>query len=249
MIELKEYNEVQFVSAKEIHKRLGQTDKNFNQWIKRVLLNTPFRDGLDFSLLKRESTGGRPATDYLLKEQTAISVIMMSGGKDAHKVRLEIAKAFFEKEKGVLMNADQVGAITDISFSMTLVSVQKESERRHYDYLNKPKDWYKYRAELLGYSTESLKTAMAKVNKKYKSQKKSLVYLNPIEVIRTGVIDLLMALGKNKEYALNVAEFAKVIAEKNNYHLQIWDDTKGNPLKLNSHSIDNRKETSKELNI
>lgn len=53
---------------------------------------------------------------------------------------------------------------------------------------------------------------------------------------------LLMALGKNKEYALNVAEFAKVIAEKNNYHLQIWDDTKENPLKLNQNSINRKKE-------
>ena len=85
---------------------------------------------------------------------------------------------------------------------------------------------------MLGYSTESLIEALEKINKKYHSQKKALMHLDKAEIIRTGVVDLLIALGRDKEYALNIAEFAKVIAEKNGYHLQIWDDTKANPLGL-----------------
>jgi len=44
---------------------------------------------------------------------------------------------------------------------------------------------------------------MRKVNKKHKSIKKSLIQLDSNELIRTGVIDFFMALGKNKEYATN----------------------------------------------
>ena len=239
-MELEDHKGIKYASAKSVHKALGQRDKNFNQWIKRVLLNTEFIQDLDFTLLKRESTGGRPMTDYLLKEQTAISVIMMSGGKNAHDIRLEVVKAFQQKQTGVLLNVDQVSALTDMVKAMTLVSAQKESERKHYNFLNRPKDWYNYRAELLGYSATSLKDAMIKVNKKYKSQKQALIHLDPSEIIRTGVVDLLIALGRGREYALNIAEFAKVIAEKNGYHLEIWNDTKPNPLKINESQINER---------
>ncbi len=82
---------------------------------------------------------------------------------------------------------------------------------------------------------------MIQVNKKYRNQKQALIHLDPSEIIRTGVVDLLIALGRGKEYALNIAEFAKVIAEKNGYHLEIWNDLKSNPLKINESQIKERK--------
>ena len=68
------------------------------------------------------------------------------------------------------------------------------------------------------------------------------MHIDSAEIIRTGVIDLLIALGRNEEYAINVAEFAKIIAEKNGYHKNIWDDTKPNPLGLGMKEIIERQE-------
>lgn len=241
MVELRENNGIKYASAKELHFRLGLNKSNFTQWIRRVLLNKPFIENIDFSYLAKKSTGGRPSIDYLLTEQTAISVIMISGGKKAHEIRNEVVEAFRQKKTGISLTVDQVTALTDIVKAMTLVSVQKNAENKHYNFLGRPKDWWKYRAELLGYSTESLKNALLSVGKKYKSQKQALIHIDPAEIIRTGVIDILIALGRDHEYSINIGEWAKAIAKSNGYHFQIWDDTKANPLGINKNVIEDRK--------
>ena len=231
-MELLEINGQKRASAKLIHEALGLDKTNFSQWIKRVLLNKPFIEDVDFSYLKTKSTGGRPSIDYLLSQTTAISVIMMSGGVKAHEIRLEVVKAFEEKQSGVSLSIEQVKALTEMVKAMTLVSVQNKAEKMHFNFYGKPRTWWTYRAELLGYSTESLKNALININKKYTSQKKALIHIDPSELIRTGVIDLLISLGRSEEYALNIGEWAKAISEVNGYYLQIWDDTKPNPLGL-----------------
>lgn len=231
MIELKEYNGKMYANAKFIHEKLGIT-KAFSTWFKTNTKRAMLISELDFIPLREESTGGRPSFDYLLTESASQDLCLISGGKNAKVIRDEIKKAFKEKQTGILLNVDQISALTDMVKAMTLVSVQKNAENKHYLALNKPKDWWQYRADLLGYSKDSLIEALEKINKQYHSTKTALMQLDKVEIIRTGVIDLLIALGRNKEYALNIAEFAKIIAEKNNYHLQIWDDTKPNPLGL-----------------
>ncbi len=240
MIELKEYKGKKLASAKELHRLLGM-NQQFSQWVKYNINKTLIEIEKDFYPILTKSTGGRPTTDYLLTRDSALGFIMVSGGKYAKSVRTEVLETFKQKQIGILLNVDQVSALTDMVKAMTLVSNQKDSERKHYNFLNRPKDWYNYRAELLGYSASSLREAMVQVNKKYKSQKQALIHLDPSEIIRTGVVDLLIALGRGREYALNIAEFAKVIAEKNGYHLQIWNDTKPNPLGINNEQTKERK--------
>ncbi len=146
MIELKDYKGKKLASAKDLYDLLGIV-KPFSQWvvanISRAMLSKS-----DFITLKLKSTGGRPFTDYLLSKESALSFIMLSGGKNAKQIRDEVIKAFKEKQTGILLNVDQVSALTDMVKAMTLVSTQKESERKHYNYLNRPKDWYNYRADL-----------------------------------------------------------------------------------------------------
>lgn len=243
MIELFEYKGEKYADARILHSIL-EIKKDFSTWA-RNNIDRAYLDNTDFYTFKGKSTGGRPLTEYWLKKDAALAFIMISGGKNAKQVRFEVIKAFQEKQSGILLNVDQVSALTDMVKAMTLISNQVEAESKHYNYLNKPKDWWKYRAELLGYSKETLIEALKQINKRYKNQRQALVNLDPVELIRTGVIDLLIALGRNPEYALNVAEFAKVIAEKNNYHLQIWDDRKPNPLGLNSEWIEMRKKLLK----
>jgi len=231
MVELKDYKGKMYASAKDLHFALGIKD-NISTWFNRNAKRAIFEQDKDFIAFKQESTGGRPSYDYLLTKESALTLIALSSGKYAKEIRLQLIKAFEEKQTGILLNADQVAALTDMVKAMTLVSVQKKAENKHYIAMNKPDDWWKYRAKLLGYSKESLIDALNQINVRYQNQKQALIHLDKAEIIRTGVIDLLIALGRNREYALNVAEFAKIIAEKNGYHLQIWDDTKPNPLGL-----------------
>jgi hypothetical protein len=73
---------------------------------------------------------------------------------------------------------------------------------------------------------------MRQVNKKHHSIRKSLIQLDSNELIRTGVIDFMMCMGKTREYAINVGNLCKSIAEKTKLGNIIWDDTKENPLGL-----------------
>jgi phage anti-repressor protein len=246
MIELKDFNGKRFASAISIYEFL-EVKKKFAHWVKTALKNAKSKEGLDFVPYKLQSSGGRPVVEYLLTEKTAIRIVLQSRMEKSIQLEEIIVNAFKEKQTGFLLSADQVSALTDVVKAMTLVSIQKKAETKHYFALNKPKDWWQYRANLLGYSKESLIEALEKINKGYHSMKAALIKIDPAEIIRTGVIDLLIALGRDREYALNVAEFAKMIAEKNGYHLQIWDDTKPNPLGLNKAIINERKQLKTNL--
>jgi phage anti-repressor protein len=240
MVQLKEYNGKMYASAKELHNELGIKD-NVSTWFNRNCKRAIFENEKDFIALKQESTGGRPSLDYLLTKESALTLVALSSGQYAKNVRLEIIKAFEEKQTGISLNVDQISALTDIVKAVTLVSNQKLCEGKHYYFYNQPETWWDYRAGILGYSKESLKEKLSELNIAYKSQKQALIHIQPSEIIRTSVIDLLISLGKGVEYALNVANFAKVIAEKNGYDRQIWDDTKPNPLGINKSTIEERK--------
>jgi phage anti-repressor protein len=241
MIELKELNGKMYASAKELHKELGIKD-NISTWFNRNVKRAILESDKDFIASKQQSTGGRPTFDYLLTKESALTLIALSSGQFAKEVRLSLIKAFEEKQTGITLNVDQVSALTDIVKAVTLVSNQKLCEGKHYYFFNQPEKWWDYRAGILGYSKESLKEKLKELNIAYKSQKQALIHIQPSEIIRTAVIDLLISLGKGIEYALNVANFAKVIAEKNGYDRQIWDDTKPNPLGLNKEVINKRKQ-------
>lgn len=238
MIELIEKNGIKVCSARNLHELL-EVSSQFSTWISRGIENAWLIENVDYFITKNVKNvdnqyyAGRNTNDYHLTKDAALSIIVMSRVKKAKAIRTEIVKAFEQKQTGLLLNADQVAALTDVVKAMTLVSIQKQVENKHFNLFNKPKEWWKYRADLLGYSPESLKTALQQINKAYKSQKQALIHIDPSEIIRTGVIDLLIALGRDKEYALNVAEFAKIIAQKTGFCYKIWDDTKPNPLGLN----------------
>ena len=240
MIELKEYNGLKLADARSIHSNLG-IKFAFSTWIKSNIESALLDENKDFFRSTKESTGGRPSIEYLLTRDAALSIIAMSRGQKAKDVRLLLIEAYKEKTIGINLNVDEVTALTDMVKAMTLVSIQKNAEKKHFYYYNKPAQWWNYRAELLGYSKESLIKALQKVNKKYKNTRIALMKLDPSELIRAGVIDLLISLGRDREYAVNIGEWAKAIAKSNNYHLQIWDDTKPNPLGLNQGIINERK--------
>lgn len=227
------------ISAKELHSDLG-IKKAFSTWIKQSIERAELEKEKDFTTFKEESTGGRPIIDYLLVRDAALTVIMMSGGEFASKLRKEVIELFNQHDAGLAFTAQQIEALMDLSKAMTLISIQKEVEKKHFGMYNDKYTWYQYRAALLGYGTNDVIEAMRKVNKKHHSMRASLIQLDANELIRVGVIDFMVAMGKTEEYAINTGNLCKSMAEKMKLGNIIWDDTKENPLKINQSEISDR---------
>jgi phage anti-repressor protein len=224
------------ISSKELYAELG-IKRDFSTWIKQSIERADLEENKDFTPIKGESTGGRPTIDYLLVRDAALTVIMMSGGQYASQLRKTVIELYNQHNTGLAFNVHQIEALIDLSKAMTLVSIQKHVEKKHFTLYNHPETWWDYRAGLLGYSKNSLIEAMREVNKKHHSIKTSLIQLDADELIRTGVIDLMCAIGKTNEYAVNVGNLCKSIASKMKLRNMIWDDTAENPLKLNQSEI------------
>jgi phage anti-repressor protein len=228
------------ISAKDLYLELG-IKRPYSLWIKESIQRADLVDSKDFISFMKESTGGRPSMDYLLVRDAALTVIMMSGGKNASSLRKTVIELYNQHDTGLAFTSFQIEVLMDLSKSMTLVSIQKEVQTKHFDLYNNNNNWWEYRAGILGYSKESLIEAMKLINKKHKSIRESLIKLDGNELIRTGVIDLMIALGKTEEYAINVGNLCKSMASKMELANIIWDDTKPNPLGLNSKEVEERK--------
>ena len=227
------------ISAKELYSELG-IKRDYSNWIKQSIERAELEVNEDFTTFKAESTGGRPTIDYLLVRDAALTVIMMSGGQFASRLRKNVIELYNQHDIGLAFTAQQIEALMDLSRAMTLVSIQKEVEKKHFAIYNDKYTWYQYRAALLGYGTNDVIEAMQKVNKKHHSIRASLVQLDANELIRTGVIDFMVAMGKTNEYATNVGNLCKLMASKMKLGNIIWDDTKENPLKINQSEISER---------
>lgn len=227
------------LSAKDLHKELGMK-KAFSTWIKTSIERAYLEIGKDFSPRREESTGGRPSIDYLLTKDSAIQIIIMSGGQFAKKLRDKVVELYNQHDTGLAFTSSQIEALMDLSKAMTLISIQKEVEGKHFAIYNDKYSWHEYRASLLGYDTKDVIRAMQQVNKKHRERRASLMQLDAVELIRVGVIDFMKAMGKTDEYATNVGGLCKSMASKMELGNIIWDDTIDNPLKLNQAEITER---------
>lgn len=236
------------ISARELYLELG-IKRDYSTWIKQSIERADLEANKDFTPFKGESTGGRPTIDYLLVRDAALSVIMMSGGQFASKLRKTVIELYNQHDAGLAFTAQQIEALMDLSKAMTLVSIQKEVEKKHFAMYNDKYTWYQYRAALLGYSTNDVIEAMQKVNKKHHSIRASLIKLDANELIRTGVIDFMIAMGKSSEYASNAGSLCKSMAMKMKLGNIIWDDTKDNPLKINQSEILERHNNYKDVKL
>lgn len=228
-----------FISSKELHAELG-IRRDYSNWIKNSIQRAELEKDKDFTPKKVKSTGGRSGIDYLLTEDASIAVTMMSGGARAGQFRKLLINLFNKHKTGLAYTQEQLLALMDLSKAITLVSIQKEVERRHFNIYNDKYTWYQYRAGLLGYSTEDVIEAMKKVNKQHHSIRTSLVKLDANELIRVGVIDFMKVLGKTDEFAKNIGDTCKEIAKRMKLGNIIWDDIKENPLKINKSEINER---------
>lgn len=233
-------NEKGQVNAKDIYSFVD-VKTPFHKWVKKCIEYADLIEGKDFWTEKSESSGGRKPIEFYFNIDSCKEVCIISATSKAKELRRWLIGLSNQHESGLAFTAPQIEALIDLSKAMTLVSIQKEVEKKHFSLYNQPETWWNYRAGLLGYSKNSLIEAMQTVNKKRTSIRASLMILDSNELIRTGVIDLMLVMGKSIEYSTNAGNLCKSIASKMKLGNIIWDDTAENPLKLNQSEISDRK--------
>lgn len=229
------------VTASNLHKSLGLPDRhymvNVTKWLQDVF---EFKDGIrkpeamrDYARRKVKDT---PVVhDYYLSIELAKLITLNSNSKE----KMKYARWLFSLEEkvanGDLITKEQVMAVIELTKAMGLVSCQESAEREHlktYKSRNGglPSNWWKYRTGVLGYSLKELKQKLERKGKptKGKNGRQVLFQTDKYEMVRTGIIDLFMAMGKSEQYARNLGDLAKEIAKE--LKLEIMDDRNGGSL-------------------
>ncbi|MEZ0484322.1 antA/AntB antirepressor family protein [Fibrella aquatica] len=152
-----------------------------------------------------------------------IAVIQRSPqGKALREHLIELERKLTE---GVLLTREQILALIDITKVMGFFSVQAYLETEHHDLFvlaNKSDNWWSYRALLFGFGKAELKEMVEALGKKYQNQRQALYIIDKYELIRIATIDLFLALGKTREYALNIGRTANELAQT--MGIQIYED-------------------------
>ena len=128
-----------FVSAKDLHIQLG-IKKAYSAWIKANLERAMLEEEKDYTVLKLESTGGRPSFDYILQLQSAMVIcsMMFSTNKQA---------IIIYKELSVILGEDVYiipRTRREILFEINLVELLKDVVKieTQYSVLNYTVDFY-----------------------------------------------------------------------------------------------------------
>ncbi len=244
--------------ASSLHLALGLPNKqyaaNIRHWLSDIY---QFHDGIrkpeHFKEFARRQSKEVVVDDYYLSIEFAKLITLGSKSKTKLKYATWLLGHEDPDEKGDLFSVEQVLAIMELSKVMGLVSCQTACEQKHletYEERNggSASNWWNFRSELLGYSTDKLKEAMLAQGKKTegKSQRQMLMQLDKHEMVRTAVIDLFMGLGKPEQYAKRLGQLAKAFARELN--VEIFDDRNTAPAfvpKLNDELAEELKDGSK----
>ncbi|MCB9282891.1 MAG: hypothetical protein H6563_02365 [Lewinellaceae bacterium] len=225
------------VRASELYQVLelpsAQYTRNVKKWLNDVY---EFRDGIR-KPVKMQDFAGRSTGDPLMEDYYfSIELAKLITLNSHSRVKQKYARYLFSLEDKVenaeLLTKDQVVAVLEMAKAMGLVSCQTASQQRHletYEQRNggSAANWWQFRSRLLGYSADDLKEKAEKAGKpaKGRSQRQLLLAMDKYEMIRSGVIDLFMGMGKSERYAKNLGDLAKIFAKE--LRVDIFDDRPG----------------------
>lgn len=233
------------VTASNLHQVLELPPHEYNRNVKRWLSDIyGFSDGIhapiemqDFAARKLEHS---PQKDYYLSIELAKLITLHSGSP----VKAKYAKQLTEKDEKAsdakMLTVEQVRAVLELTKVMGFLSCQKFVEQQHLKRYEQQQGytahWWKYRAQLLGYSVQELRTKMLEIGKNYRGRNyvQMLMQIDKYEIIRMAVIDLFIALGKSEAYATNVGNLAKFFARE--LKVEIWDD-RNTPLPFKAYNV------------
>ncbi len=229
------------VAATQLHQALQLPDHHYPTNVKRWITDVyEFKDGIrkpvkmqDFA--NRKSEGSKILKDYYLTVELAKLITLNSNSK----VKQKYAKYLFSLEdqvdNGELLTKEQVLNVLELTKAMGMVSCQEAAEKSHlkvYEARNggSGRNWWKHRADVMGYSVEKLRRKLEQMGKavRGKTQRQMLMQVDKYEVVRTGVVDLFMGMGKSERYARNLGDLAKAFAKELN--LEIFDDRRETSL-------------------
>jgi phage anti-repressor protein len=229
------------VKATDLHQALQLMDHhypaNVRKWINDIY---EFTDGIRKPVRMQDFAPRKPKQPTVIKDYyLSVELAKMIALKSRSKVKQKYAAQLLELEKQTphdtaLSNA-QVLELIELVKAMSSMSCQEHFEQQHhkiYEARNggKANNWWQHRAQVVGYSSEKLRRQLQHKGKKAsgQSQRQMLLQLDPYETIRTGIIDLFMAMGKDDRYAQNMGDMAKALAES--MQMDIFDDRKGGNL-------------------
>ncbi len=222
------------VTASNLHLVLELPNQQFASNAKRWLNDLyEFRDGIR-KPERLKDFAKRPAKekvidDYYISVELAKMITLNSKSKKKQKYAKWLLSLEDKVENAELLTKDQVLAVMELTKVMGMVSCQTATEKQHletYEERNggNASNWWKFRSGLLGYSSDKLKEKVKTLGKSCngKSQRQMLMQVDRYEMIRTGIIDLFMSMGKTERYAKNLGDLAKIFA--NELKIEIFDD-------------------------
>jgi len=226
------------VAATALHQALQLTDHHYAANIKKWLSDVyAFKDDIrrpeklrDFA--SRKVSGNPILKDYYLSVELAKLITLNSKSKVKLKYAKWLSQLEEEEEKADLISKEQVMKVLELTKAMSMVSCQEAAEKNHlkvYEARNggQTANWWKYRAQLLGYSAPNLRRKLTANGKtaQGKTQRQMLMQLDRHELVRTAVIDLFMAMGKTASYARSMGDLAKSFAQE--LQIEVFDDRSG----------------------
>lgn len=122
LINIREENGKQTVSARELHEKL-EVKTDFNNWLKRML-DFGFVEGEDFLSILTESKGGRPAMEYYISIDMAKEICMIQRSEIGRKFR----QYFIECEKRLIESNRRAMPQTYIEAIESLLNELKKNQ-------------------------------------------------------------------------------------------------------------------------
>lgn len=214
-----------YVRASELYSKLKVTAP-IDKWFQEMI-DYGFVEKIDYSCHHKRFVheGHNFITfEWFLQLDMAKHISMMQKTELGKSLREYLTFLDKRVQDGKLLSHEQVKALFEICKILGYFTVQKYLEREHYDFFNKPREWWKYRAKLLGYGKSDLEEMVKAIGLRYENERQALFHIDRHELIRVATIDLFIAMGKGEDYAKNVARFVESIAEQINP--LIYDDTK-----------------------
>ncbi len=214
-----------YIWASELHEKL-LIEETLQNWFPRMI-EYGFVENQDYSqhtkVIRLENDEDFAAKDWAVQIDMAKHIAIVQKNRAGKSIREYLVSLDKKVQDGKLLSPEQIQALFEVCKILGYFTVQKYLEKEHYDFLNKPKNWWEIRAKLLGYQKSDLEEMVRELGIKYKNQRQALFHIDKYELIRMATLDLFLAMGKSEEYAKNIARFTEEIAKE--IKPDIYDDT------------------------
>ncbi len=220
------------VVASQLHMALELPNARFAGNIKKWLSDVyEFRSEIrkpvplrDFA--RRKMQGNAIMDDYYLSLELAKMVCLQSGSPVKAKYARWLAAQEDKYSSDTLHSADEVRTALELVKVMQYLPYQELCEREHLNLYKQRNggtaaNWWKHRTAVLGYSVDQIRKRYENLGRgsANRSHRELLFAVDKYELIRMGVIDLLMAAGKGQFFAQKTGDLAKVLARQLNVEL------------------------------